>query len=53
MSSGKPSNSAMDSSRKVKGCKLYFAFYELLATLKAANKMLVLATEHKSQLISL
>ncbi|XP_044715133.1 argonaute linker 1 domain-containing protein [Hirsutella rhossiliensis] len=40
-------------SREVKGRKLYFAVRELLATLKAADKTLVLATEYKSQLVSL
>ncbi|XP_044720121.1 piwi domain-containing protein [Hirsutella rhossiliensis] len=52
-SSGEPSQSAKAASREVKGRKLYFAVRELLATLKAADKTLVLATEYKSQLVSL
>ncbi|PHH76233.1 hypothetical protein CDD82_4071 [Ophiocordyceps australis] len=38
--------------KEVKGRKLYFAFCELLNTLRATDKKLVLATEYKSQLIS-
>ncbi|XP_044720104.1 piwi domain-containing protein [Hirsutella rhossiliensis] len=52
-SSGEPSKSSKAASREVKGRKLYFAVRELLATLKAADKTLVLATEYKSQLVSL
>ncbi|KAM4067847.1 piwi domain-containing protein [Hirsutella rhossiliensis] len=52
-SSGEPSKSVKAASREVKGRKLYFAVRELLATLKAADKTLVLATEYKSQLVSL
>lgn len=39
--------------RDVKGRKLYFACQELVRTLTAADKTLVLATEYKSQLVSL
>ncbi|POR35180.1 Protein argonaute 18, partial [Tolypocladium paradoxum] len=40
-------------SRDVKGRKLYFACQELVRTLTAADKTLVLATEYKSQLVAL
>ncbi|PFH60977.1 hypothetical protein XA68_18450 [Ophiocordyceps unilateralis] len=44
---------AMSGTREVKGQKLYFAARELIATLKAEDPSLVLATEFKSQLVSL
>lgn len=52
-SSDTPSKPSKPQSKEVKGRKLYFAVRELLSTLKAADKSLVLATEFKSQLVSL
>ncbi|KJZ68414.1 hypothetical protein HIM_12191 [Hirsutella minnesotensis 3608] len=50
---GKPSKSSRPAGKEVKGRKLYMAMRELLSTLTAADQSLVLATEYKSQLISL
>lgn len=51
--SDQPAKAAKSAAKEVKGRKFYFAVRELLATLQAADRTLVLATEYKSQLVSL
>ncbi|KAK7408739.1 hypothetical protein QQX98_009096 [Neonectria punicea] len=49
----KPEGSAKPQSKEVKGRKLYFVIREALSELSKKDKSLVLATEFKSQLVSL
>lgn len=50
---GKPRGPAKSQSKEVKGRKLYFVIQALLKQLCEADKSLILATEFKSQLVSL
>ncbi|PHH85063.1 hypothetical protein CDD83_972 [Cordyceps sp. RAO-2017] len=51
--SDKELKTSKPNSKEVKGRKLYFAVAELIATLQSADKSLNLATEYKSQLVSM